>query len=308
MNLFFVFTVIALAGCLLTLHSVKYFDNFISNEAHSIPKQAYHSQTPLTTDTKSKNKPRPSGKRRKNVLLLVAEDLRPQLGCYGTNTITPNLDALAKKSTRFKYAFNQAPICSPSRASLLSGRRPDTTRVYQFESMMGARSSEWLDMAGFFKSNLNYHSYSSGKLYHWNSEQKNGVDETWPGVTKSWNQLTDINYRFMGHNLGGINRTNDGSGGQGFEYTDIKIADQAITYMNKVNDYNERNDKTLEKPFFLAVGFHQPHEPWHFPARYWDIYENITLPVTSGLPPPNMPIMSAGDITPQRGGGGSWSR
>jgi len=105
----------------------------------------------------SKKKPRP--RRAKNVLLLVAEDLRPQLGCYGTQTITPNIDKLASNGYRFKYAFNQAPICSPSRNSMLSGRRPDTTRVYQFESMLALQAPAWKNIFGFFRDSMDYHSY-----------------------------------------------------------------------------------------------------------------------------------------------------
>jgi len=52
-----------------------------------------------------------------------------------------------------------------------------------------------------------------------------------------------------------------------------------------------------------AVGFHQPHEPWHFPARFWDLYDDVNFTIPSGLPPPNMPTLSIGDVTPQRGGG-----
>ena len=105
----------------------------------------------------SKKKPRP--RRAKNVLLLVAEDLRPQLGCYGTQTITPNIDKIASNGYRFKYAFNQAPICSPSRNSMLSGRRPDTTRVYQFESMLALQAPAWKNIFGFFRDSMDYHSY-----------------------------------------------------------------------------------------------------------------------------------------------------
>ena len=159
---------------------------------------------------------------------------------------------------------------------------------------------------------------SAGKLYHWNNEQRFGVDETWPGVSRTWNQLTDINYRFLNHDLAGINRTNHGGEGEekqgGFEYTDVKIANKAIEYLNLLHGLQGKGGNAeggeegqVSKPFFLAVGFHQPHEPWHFPSRYWDMYENVTFKLPTGLPPENMPTLSVGDINPQRGGGASWS-
>lgn len=76
----------------------------------------------------------PQPKRRKNVLFVMTDDLRPELSVYGRPAITPNFDRLAGMSTVFERAYNQDPICNPSRASLLTGRRPDTTQVWLFEA------------------------------------------------------------------------------------------------------------------------------------------------------------------------------
>ena len=70
-----------------------------------------------------------------NVLFIAVDDLRPQLGCYGMEKMhTPNLDALAARGTLFNRAYCQQAVCSPSRTSLLTGRRPDTTRVYDLQT------------------------------------------------------------------------------------------------------------------------------------------------------------------------------
>src|SRR5690242_11316991 len=71
---------------------------------------------------------------RPNVLFIAVDDLRPELGCYGGHAITPNLDALAKRAVLFDRAYCQQAVCSPSRTSMLTGRRPDTTRIYDLET------------------------------------------------------------------------------------------------------------------------------------------------------------------------------
>jgi hypothetical protein len=138
-----------------------------------------------------------SSAKKKNVVFILAVDLRPQLSHpYPTKAHTPNLAAFGRDSTTFKYAFNQAPICAPSRASLLSGRRPDVTRQYGFELIGPPRSStpkkkglsKWRDIAGFFKSH-DYSTHNVGKIYHYNSEQRNKYewDSGWPGDNHVWN-------------------------------------------------------------------------------------------------------------------------
>ena len=65
-----------------------------------------------------------------NVLFIMADDFRPELGSYGSPALTPNLDRLAKRALRFERAYCQQALCNPSRSSLLTGRRPDTLRLW----------------------------------------------------------------------------------------------------------------------------------------------------------------------------------
>src|SRR4051812_12009235 len=121
---------------------------------------ALTSATTLRADAASP--PRP------NVLFIAIDDLRPQLGCYGDPLAkTPNLDALASRGLLFNRAYCQQAVCSPSRSSLLTGRRPDTTRIYNLEDHFRTFLPDVVTLPQHFKNN-GYHAQSFGKIYHGN--------------------------------------------------------------------------------------------------------------------------------------------
>ena len=103
---------------------------------------------------------------RQNVLLITIDDLRPALGCFGDKTaITPNIDRLASRGILFKRAYCQQAVCSPSRLSLLTGRRPDTIRVWDLATHFRAAAPEIVTLPQHFK-NHGYQTRSIGKIYH----------------------------------------------------------------------------------------------------------------------------------------------
>lgn len=157
--------------------------------------------------------------RRKNILFLMTDDLRPQLSPYGRPVITPNFDRLAGMSATFERAYNQDPICNPSRGSLLTGRRPDTTQVWLFEATPPRdvrslyRFLKWVPLTAPSpdcsvthplmdlpcyddgREAGNYTLYGSGKLEHWITSGMSDFDAYWPSSTQEWNQLSDENYK-----------------------------------------------------------------------------------------------------------------
>ncbi len=104
--------------------------------------------------------------KRPNVLFIAIDDLRPALGCYGDQVaVTPNIDRLAGRGTVFHRAYCQQAVCSPSRLSLMTGRRPDTIRVWDLGTHFRAAIPDVVTLPQHFK-NHGYHTQSLGKIYH----------------------------------------------------------------------------------------------------------------------------------------------
>src|SRR6187399_2301152 len=107
-----------------------------------------------------------------NVLLVAFDDLRPELGCYGNKLVdTPSIDSLAAAGVRFERAYCQFPLCNPSRTSLLTGRHPNTTGVFDNTLYFRAAHPEWISLPQHFQAN-GYVTARTGKIFH------GGIDDT----------------------------------------------------------------------------------------------------------------------------------
>jgi arylsulfatase A-like enzyme len=221
-----------------------------------------------------------------NVLFICLDDMRPELGCYGGQAKSPNLDALAKRGVLFNRAYCQEATCSPSRTSMLTGRRPDTTRVYDLITNFRNTIPDVVTLPQYFKQH-GYFTQALGKVYH------GGLDDA-----KSWSVPHTPNRGMQYHDpkilayvrsrgqhgweQGGDNK------GPAWEEADCKddelgdgwVCDRAIEAMDQI--------KQQGKPFFLAVGFQKPHLPFVAPKKYFDLYPPANQ---VGLSPcPNPPI------------------
>ncbi|MEM6318194.1 MAG: sulfatase [Bacteroidota bacterium] len=262
-----------------------------------------------------------------NFLFIAIDDLRPQLGCYGEQFMhTPNLDQLANEGRLFKNHYVQVPTCGASRFSLLLGQYPQykkhlSNQVFrddlaQIEQAGRVPLPKLLKQNGYYTSALGKIShYVDGKLYAYNG-QGDGTPEMPDSWNYEWGPIgkwgTAWN-AFFGY-ADGSNRNdkkkqvpptefvaeNDG------DLPDGLIAQKAISELERL--------QKLEQPFFLAVGFLKPHLPFVAPKKYWELYENVNLPLS---PIPEMPldipaeaIQKSGElfgnyqIQPEKGGRG----
>ncbi len=214
---------------------------------------------------------------RPNVLFLIADDMNTELACYGSpNTNTPNIDRLAKKGMLFEQNHCQFPLCQPSRASLLSGRRPDTTQVYTLKTPTRAHMPDTVFLPEYFRKH-GYYSAHAGKVYHTGEHAEDA---------RSW----DEELREFGKNPpreAVIRKVKDkGPKGHSFEwdilnYTDDEtpdgiVAHKAVSYIEKAVGEG--------KPFFVGAGFRRPHSPYAAPKPHFDRH-----PWQKTTPPPGSP-------------------
>ncbi len=217
-----------------------------------------------------------------NVLFIAIDDLRPELGCYGAKHIqSPNIDKLASGGLLFERAYCQQAVCNPSRASVLSGCRPDTTRVMANNKFLRPMMPDVVTLPQHFKAN-GWHSLSLGKIFHHSEGQPGDDAQSWS--EPSWYHGAPYRHWFTNESNDLIKQLKKQgsklSRGPPFEaadepdesYPDAQTATKAIEMLQRL--------KEMKKPFFLGVGFVKPHLPFTCPQKYWDMYpaESIKLP------------------------------
>jgi arylsulfatase A-like enzyme len=222
-----------------------------------------------------------SARSQKNVLFIAVDDLRPQLSAYGYNYITsPSIDAFAAKSIVFERAYCQVAVCSPSRAALLTGRRPDTNRVWSISDDQYWRivpgGTNATTIPQYFKEK-GYISLGMGKIFH--DGAPGGNDD----YLYSWSP-EGLPYYNADNDVIAMRRSWASLDFPAYNFSDGKIADRAINTLQQLKQ-NKSNGDT--RPFFLAVGFYRPHLPFYAPTEYYDLYppsEQIPLPDNPDAP------------------------
>ncbi len=231
--------------------------------------------------------------RRPNVLFIAVDDLRPSIGCYGDlHAITPNLDRLAKKGVRFTRAYCQVAVCNPSRASLMTGQRPDQLGVWTLPIHFREAQPDAVTLPQWFR-RFGYTAVSHGKIFHNPTPDPQSWSEPirpLPALKSYYPPKTAEHIRAVQKALPPNDwRKNNlrGPSTAAPEVEDDQLMDGARTRM-AIEDL-KRLGKTGQ-PFFLAMGYIRPHLPWVAPKKYWDLHDSAKLPVmTDGRVIPNSP-------------------
>ncbi|MEO1011647.1 MAG: sulfatase [Bacteroidota bacterium] len=234
--------------------------------------------------------------KRKNVLFITVDDLRPQLGVYGDTIVkTPHIDKLAKKAIVFDRAYCQAPLCGPSRSSFLSGYYPQTTGAYAINDHIRDTKPNVVTLPQLFK-NSGYISAGLYKVFHLvgfdanlfgnKNDPESWSVPLWLPKKSVWGPVGDSIYQInkkkcLEKGLIGYNNIPRSLAYEAPVIADSLLADgeaaqQALRYLEEFK----------EKPFFMAVGFYNPHLPFVAPKKYWDLYncEELVLPENQYAP------------------------
>lgn len=228
-----------------------------------------------------------SAQEKPNVLFIAVDDLRPELGSFGQSHIkSPHIDKLSESGLTFNRSYCNIPVCGASRASILSGIRPNRHRFLNYNCSQDKDVPGVVSLPMHFKNN-GYKTISLGKIYHHAADGKGSWDKVWSpkGKTKSWRDyVTDLNIR-----LDTGNRT------RGFPYEKANVPDEAykdgkiaVQAIEELKSFRKNKE-----PFFLAVGFLKPHLPFNEPARYWDMYDEKEIKLADNpYKPKNAPQQS----------------
>jgi arylsulfatase A-like enzyme len=240
-------------------------------------------------------------KSKPNILFIAVDDLKPELGAYGNKLIkTPNIDRLAKMSTVFLNNYCQQAVCGPTRASLMTGMRPDYTKVWDLKTQMRDMNPNIVTLPQYLITQ-GYKAVGTGKIYHPSS----AIDKIDP---ISWNMpYLDPKESDYANNLGKpansqyqkpenkalfvnkkerAKRDNDdeepttikGPSTECIDVPDNAYDDGVIALLAKKQLIDFSKSKN---PYFMAVGFHKPHLPFVAPKKYWDLYNRADMPLAT---------------------------
>ncbi len=242
-----------------------------------------------------------------NILFIAVDDLKPLLGCYGNTLVkTPNIDRLAKISTVFNRNYCQQAICGPTRASIMTGTRPDVTQVWNLTTQMRDVNPNLVTLPQYLITQ-GYETSGIGKIYHpssaiggvdpvsWSIPYLKSKESDFPAdlgePANGQYQLPETKARMTPEIIAERKKQNKdlasndenpksikGPSTECVDVPDNAYEDGVIALLAKkqIEDLSKGN-----KPFFMAVGFHRPHLPFVSPKKYWDLYNREDMPIAS---------------------------
>jgi arylsulfatase A-like enzyme len=246
---------------------------------------------------------------RPNVLFIAVDDLRPTLGAYGDPDIkTPNIDRLARSGAVFLQAHAQQAVCNPSRASLMTGLRPDTLKVWDLETDFRVTTPNAVTLPQYFRQH-GYQAASIGKIYHnvlpdprsWSEPEMHVAgfpfdpdavyhhpdnvaiqERRKAAIVKSGREAESIDRYGLWYLKANATESVDRPDNV---YYDGAQTDLAVGKLAEL--------KARGAPFFFGVGYYRPHLPFNAPKKYWDLYQRDAIPMAPNpFPPTDGPIVA----------------
>jgi iduronate 2-sulfatase len=236
-----------------------------------------------------------------NVLFIAVDDMRCDLGCYGVKHVqTPHIDRLAQSGVLFNRAYCQQAVCNPSRVSVMTGLRPDTTQVWDLDTNFRDNLPDAVTLPQHFRRH-GYRAVAFGKIFH----------NTFPDNV-SWNEPTHQAKDVVHHSAENQRRlaefkANMKKEGKS-EAAVARMRGPATEIQDQPDDKNYDGKQTTgaiarmrdlaadQAPFFLAVGYIRPHLPFITPKKYWDLYDRDKIPLAAnGFMPRNSPAVAFSD-------------
>lgn len=230
---------------------------------------------------------------RPNVLLILVDDLKPALGCYGDPVAnTPNMDALATRGMRFDLAYCNQAVCAPSRFTLMLGSHSTSTGLYGLGSQLRQLVPDAVTMPQYFAKHGGYRTESLGKVFHIGHGNHGDpqsfsvphyhdmVIEYLDPDSTDGGKLTREEAFFTNQKLGQIRSLSRGAAFESPDVADIEYADGRVAgeTIGRLQAAKQRRAKD-GIPFFIASGFARPHLPFNAPKKYWDLYDPASLPL-----------------------------
>ncbi len=255
---------------------------------------------------------------RLNILFIAVDDLRPALGAYGDSlAITPNIDRLARSGVTFLQAHVQQAVCNPSRASIMTGLRPDSLRVWDLDTDFRKTVPDVVTLPQHFRQH-GYFATVVGKIYH--NILPDSLSWSEPEMKiKGFPYDPDAVYHHR-DNLA-IQETRKAAAiaaGREARHIDqfrlwylkanateaVDLPD-SVYYDGAQTNYAVRKLAELSargEPFFFGVGYYRPHLPFNAPQKYWDLYDRASIPLArSAEVPQGAPEMAINNMRELRG-------
>ena len=218
------------------------------------------------------------GGEKPSVLFIMSDDLRDALGCYGHPLAkTPNIDRLAARGVRFERAYVQYPVCNPSRSSILTGLRCEQTGVVGNGTFFRSALPDVVTFPQLLRKG-GWTTHSFGKIFH-SANTGEGQRKDWLDAGKSWDKAQSVGPVAEKH-TGEVRNLTGGKlpwctvgimDGPEENQPDAQTATEAIRSMEDLS--------ASGKPWMVAAGFHRPHDPFHSPRKYFELYPKNSLPL-----------------------------